>query len=276
MKWHRVTRKNPCPVCRKPDWCGYTEDGRFAICMRVPSEKITRNGGYLHRLTSDPLPPMPVRSKPAPIPSPNVRECWNHLKRTLDSEALDGLAERLGVSVAALMDLRVAWAELHGAWAFPMRDGDGKVVGIRLRSEDGRKWAVRGSREGLFYPERAPADHLALICEGPTDTAAAITLGLWAVGRPSCMGGVDQLKKLFRRLPVRRAVIVGDNDPPKPRPQGGYWQPGLEGARRLMAALKLPCKLLIPPAKDIRAWVQAGAVREEFEALIREQNWRTL
>lgn len=276
MMWLRVTRKNPCPVCRRPDWCGYSDDGRFAICMRVTADKMTRNGGYLHRLTDDPLPPMPVRSKPASKPSPNIQGCWNNMKRAHHSEPLEGLAARLGVSVAALIDLCASWAVSHGAWAFPMRDGDGMVVGIRLRSEDGRKWAVRGSREGLFYAERPPADHVAVICEGPTDTAAAITLGLWAVGRPSCMGGVDHLKKLFRRLRVRSAVIVGDNDPPKPRPQGGYWQPGLDGAHRLMAALKLPCKLLIPPAKDIRAWVQAGAVREDIESLIRYQNWRTL
>ena len=275
MKWHRVSRKNPCPVCQKPDWCGYSEDGRLAICMRVPSEKIARNGGYLHRLTDAPLPPMPIRSKPAPKPSPNIQGCWNNMKHPLDSEALYGLAQRLGVSVAALMDLQGVWAESHGAWAFPMRDGGGKVVGIRLRAEDGRKWAVRGSREGLFYPERPPVDHTAVICEGPTDTAAALTLGLWAVGRPSCTGGVPALKALCRRLAIRFTVVVGDNDPPKARP-GGHWQPGFEGARKLTAALGIRWKLLIPPAKDLRAWVKAGATHEDFESLIHEQNWRQI
>lgn len=32
--WIRVNKKNPCPVCGKPDWCSYTEDGAH-LCMRV-------------------------------------------------------------------------------------------------------------------------------------------------------------------------------------------------------------------------------------------------
>ena len=274
MKWLRVSRRHPCPVCRKTDWCGYSEDGRLAICMRVPSDRPTRNGGYLHRLTDDPLPPVPVPPKPAKPPPRDVLSFCDILKHSPCMHALQGLAKSLGVSTAALVDLQAVWFESHSAWAFPMRGGDGKVIGIRLRAIDGRKWSRRGSREGLFYAERIPEDRTAVICEGPTDTAAAITMGLWAVGRPSCMGGIEHLKALARRFRLQYAVIVGDNDPPKPRPQGGYWQPGLEGARRLMSSLKLPCKLLIPPAKDIRAWLQAGATRDDFEALAKQQDWR--
>ncbi len=44
----RVKRGRPCPICEKTDWCSVSEDGAMAICMRVPSEHETRNGGYLH------------------------------------------------------------------------------------------------------------------------------------------------------------------------------------------------------------------------------------
>lgn len=47
----RVTRSHPCPVCGKPDWCGYTDT--IAICMRVPSDRPSKNGGWVHRLTDD-------------------------------------------------------------------------------------------------------------------------------------------------------------------------------------------------------------------------------
>ncbi len=43
----RVTRRSPCKVCHKPDYCGAFDDGA-AICMRVRSDKSTRNGGWLH------------------------------------------------------------------------------------------------------------------------------------------------------------------------------------------------------------------------------------
>jgi phage/plasmid primase-like uncharacterized protein len=154
-----------------------------------------------------------------------------------------------------------------------MRDGNGKVVGVRLRADDGRKWAVKGSREGLFYPERVPVDHVAVVCEGPTDTAAALTLGLWAVGRPSCMGGVDLLHALCARLLITHLIIIPDNDAPKRRP-GGWWQPGIDGARRMIQAVRLPYKLCVPQAKDIRAWVQAGATRNDFDYLTEQQAWR--
>jgi conjugative relaxase-like TrwC/TraI family protein len=50
QKLVRVKRGRPCPICDKPTWCSISEDGAMAICMRVPSENETRNGGYLHIL----------------------------------------------------------------------------------------------------------------------------------------------------------------------------------------------------------------------------------
>ena len=38
-RWHRVTRREPCPVCGKPDWCAWSPDRRTLKCERssVPS-----------------------------------------------------------------------------------------------------------------------------------------------------------------------------------------------------------------------------------------------
>ena len=33
-EWFRVSHRNPCPICKKPDWCGYTENG-IVRCMRT-------------------------------------------------------------------------------------------------------------------------------------------------------------------------------------------------------------------------------------------------
>lgn len=44
----RVTKSHPCPICGKDDWCGYND--RVVICMRIPSNVPTRNGGWLHKL----------------------------------------------------------------------------------------------------------------------------------------------------------------------------------------------------------------------------------
>src|SRR6266498_1997335 len=45
----RVTKYRPCPVCRKPDWCGYSSDEQTSICMRISngSKGTSRNGGNI-------------------------------------------------------------------------------------------------------------------------------------------------------------------------------------------------------------------------------------
>lgn len=63
-KWVRVNKRNPCPICDKPDWCLISQDGNAAICARVKSDKQAGEGGWLHRL-SEGHPPLPLPPKPA-------------------------------------------------------------------------------------------------------------------------------------------------------------------------------------------------------------------
>lgn len=51
----RVSRKNPCPICNKPDWCSVSENGSLAFCCRVSvgSFKEASNGAYIHSLKYD-------------------------------------------------------------------------------------------------------------------------------------------------------------------------------------------------------------------------------
>ena len=64
MAMKRVSRKNPCPVCGKPDWCGVAEDGSLAVCMRVSDGSIRESGnnGFVHvlkeRVRNDWEPPI--------------------------------------------------------------------------------------------------------------------------------------------------------------------------------------------------------------------------
>ena len=58
-----------------------------------------------------------------------------------------------------------------------------ELVGIRLRSELGGKFAVKRSRLGLFMAELSGSG-LLWVTEGESDCAAALSLGLEAVGIP--------------------------------------------------------------------------------------------
>ncbi len=261
--WRRVTRAEPCPICGKPDWCGRSPDGSAAVCMRVESPYPTRNGGWLHHLQEHPPPPRPAPRRPAPASSaPDVEILWRKWRDATTAERRTRLAASLGIGPAAIEALRAAWAPPHLAWAFPMQDAAGRTVGIRLRAEDGRKWSVRGGREGLFVPDRPPSPCVT-VCEGPTDTAAAVELGLFAIGRPSCTGAVDLTVAFLRAGRFARAVIVADAD-----------APGRAGAARLAGKIPIPHAVIVPPAKDLRAWVAAGAGRAAFDTLLRHARWR--
>jgi len=176
------------------------------------------------------------------------------------ASALAEFAVSLGVSTPSLVAVGAAWAAPHSAWAFPMCDGYGNVVGIRLRNERG-KFAVRGSRQGIFLAS-VPAQKTLFVCEGPTDTAAAVELDLFAVGRPNCCCGGAEIKVFARRHDCRRVVIISDND-----------KPGLDGARKVGGELKLPFAVYVPPAKDVREFVRLGGTRAMIENTLNNTVW---
>jgi len=273
IAWTRVSKSKPCPVCKHSDWCGVSADGILAICMRVESARPSRNGGWVHRLRDTPpayRPPI----KPPARPLTNCNALISQWRQATTELQLQSLADSIGVAHASLAELGAAWASSYSAWAFPMRDGAGQTIGIRLRSDAGKKWAVTGSREGLFYPERTPADHTAWICEGPTDAAAGLSIGLFAIGRPSCSGGTDALKALFRRLAIHRAIIVADYEEPKTLPSGSTWRPGAAGAARLSNSLPVFTKMIFTPAKDLREWVRSGATADLLRMAAEQFPWK--
>ena len=285
--WVRVRRATPCPVCERPDWCMRDAAGTFALCMRTPGGKEIHlkdgSTAWIHRLDS-PLPAIPPRHRPpSSAPIRDWSEFHAKLAPTTGQTDLARLAGSLGVSAASLSRLGTAWyAGAHrpvdqpgppGAWAFPMRSPAGTMIGIRLRADDGLKWAVTGSKQGLFLPDGGEVgdqvEEIA-VCEGPTDTAAAMDLGLNAIGRPSCAGLETEASAV---CVGRRVVIIGDCDAPKTRPDGTIWHPGQEGAAKFAAILRGKCKsvkLILPlRGKDIRQWLQAGATAAVLRCCIR-------
>ncbi len=265
----RVSKRHPCPVCGKPDWCGFSPDERLAVCMRVSegARKQTRNGGFLHVLRDDPEWRERPRARTLTVPTRDEspidfgRPAADYAV-AVDMGELQDFAEGLGLCAESLVRLGIGWAAEHRAWSFPMYDGGRRVRGIRLRCGAGRKWAVTGSGDGLFVPSGLDFAKPLLICEGPTDTAALLDLGFEAVGRPSCTGGTRLLAELVAHRKPPGVVIVADRD-----------EPGGRGAEALAAALLPVCRsvgVICPPEgiKDARAWKQAGAAHQDVQAAI--------
>jgi hypothetical protein len=184
---------------------------------------------------------------------------WKNWRGITGPLMLDDLAKDLGVEPWSMAAIGAVYAVEHRAWAFPMWDGFGHMIGIRLRAADGHKWTVKNTHTGIFVPFINPKP-TCLICEGPTDTAAALSLGYYAVGRPSCSGGSMHIKDLFQRLGVRHAVIIADND-----------EPGLNGAKGLADTLMIRCCIIVLPTKDMREFVQRGGTKKMLDCIINQE-----
>jgi len=295
-RFHKVSRREPCPVCGHTDWCVVSNDGGTAICFRTESDRPHDKGGWVHILKRT-LPPPRRNFAPVRRPRPqfiDMERVMQGFRREFEAgnDSMRRLSEDLRLERGPLERLAPGCSAFYGAWAFPMCDGDGKTLGVRLREYgSSRKWSVAGSKDGLFYdPELQAAETVShgvrgreiVIVEGATDCAAGYSIGLACVGRSSCMTGADHLKRLCQRLRVSRVTIVTDNDRFKERtthtPTGApvrtVWRPGIEGAERLAQDLGRMFRLVTPPKKDLREWLYTGLTLDTFRAVADMQKWR--
>lgn len=257
--WTRVTKENPCGICGKPDWCCLGD--KWWNCMRIVSDNPCHNGGWLHPLDAK-AKEIP-RREPAPEIVIDAKAIMIGFIKETKPEFVARLAADLQVKPEALHSLGCAWAERYRAWAFPMFNGSRQCIGIRLRASTGKKWAVRGSKQGLFIPRMAH-NGLALICEGPTDTAAAVSLGYFAIGRPSCNGCIVETQRCLRENQIHKAVVVTDTD-----------RVGLDSAQFFADNLGVKTCFIVPMAKDFREFVKMGATKELIDSWIASSVWLT-
>jgi len=274
--WRRVSRAELCPICGRPDWCmisGPEGSPEAVVCPRTESPRRAGEAGWLHILRPGTRPV--ARSISIAIDTDrggDFAKLAAACERALHAEPfrLARLAESLGLSAESLQRLGVGWSARHGAYTFPMRRGDGTICGIRLRSPDGRKYSVRGSRQGLFIPDGIDATDRLLVCEGPTDLAACLDWGLAAIGRPSCSGGTRDVVAYVRQHRPSEVVVLADAD-----------EPGRCGAETLagvLVAYTAACRVTAPPPgiKDARAWRRSGAEARDVLAAIETAPTRKL
>lgn len=293
--WRSVTPREPCPICGQDGWCCRAEDGAI-ICNRAERDGLSTAGWRAIKrqagtdkcglmlirddgLSTDVVFDRKPREKKAKTPkvSPAI---WKQRAAAYQNHMGDQravLASILGVDESALAALQCGWRPERGDWTFPERNAAGEIVGVSTRlavpitGSDGKvtsKMMVPGSSHGLFYAPDAWAagDGPILLVEGASDTAAAYTMGLAAVGRPSNTGGVEYLAELLRDVPASRPIIVvGENDERDGKIPGQKICPGRNGAiltaKRLAEEMGREIAWAMPPAeaKDTRDYLrQAG------------------
>ncbi len=281
-KWLRVTPKHPCPICGKPDWCSYTADGEVVRCMRVPNNHPCRgdSGGWVYRQggTVCKVAPSDIYEEPDNHMKPrSVEAVLAEWKKNTITPVLTAFARDLGVSRESLERLGCAWCADKACWAFPMRNEQGVPIGIRLRSKT-RKTSVSGSRSGLFFDtataDKARPGAIAWLTEGPTDTAALLTLDEKAIvfGRSSLTSCWQMLKRALERRGIGFVNICSDDETQSP---GRLDCPGFTGNIRMAKALGLPCKFVsVPGFKDIREYAKAGGSLKELGMILGHQSYK--
>lgn len=261
--WLRVSKDHPCSVCGKPDWC--TVAGDASCCMRVQSDRPMANGGWLHGEAKPIAPTVHTPRRPRyEAPAFDAHLWWRAARHVARMRKLSAWACSLGLPPTTVDFM--GGCTVGGMLCFPMHDGTGNICGIRTRDHNGAKKAVTGSKAGVFL-STAPLDLDVLICEGPTDAAAAMALGFEPIGRPSCAGCEHHVVDTCRRMDYGKVTICADAD-----------GPGITGARKLadvLRAARIGVRLVTPGGhKDLRDWWRAGARREAVDAAWSQAGWR--
>jgi hypothetical protein len=242
-----------------------SEDGSAAICQRIQEGSVKKCGdaGYLHILIDRPKTQQKRSQRKFTVklndrPDRDFTALQQQYSHQITSQQVNSLSQQLGVSAQSLKRLRIGWD--GKAFAFPMSDSHGRTIGIRRRFPNGSKVSLKGSKTGLFIPTGLDTGKPLFVCEGATDTGAALDLGFDAIGRPNCNSKIEMTAKAARGH--SEIVIIGDAD-----------APGRAGAEKLADALTLhyPCVKIIYPAeniKDLRDWLRAGLTSQELQRII--------
>lgn len=198
---------------------------------------------------------------------------YAELRAATPTDRLQELADLLGLPGEAVGAMPYAWYPAEDCWVCAEVGPDGMICGLERRYRDGSKMSMAGGNRGLFMPtDFNPGDDVVFVVEGASDTAAALAMGLKAVGRPSNRGGKAALAQLLRG---HKVLIVGEND----QKQSGDW-PGKDGAVDVSDSLAEtwgePVGWCLPPAgaKDMRGFYhehgEAGGtlLREHFNVFV--------
>ena len=265
LHWREVCRDACCAICGKPDWCAVGANDREAVlvlCMRFQSDRPSTGnaGGWLHRVDGNTMrSPIPIALPKPRLPRADIEAIARNAYEALTGDQRNWLANDLGCTTNALVQLCVGFDRKNGAFTFPMRDARMWIVGIRMRAANGKKWSVKGGREGMFLAPRLwKRKGPVLLPEGASD-AAALVEHFDVVGRPSCSGAVQMTTEVCAG---RVCVVIADHD-----------VPGQKGATVLAAALRKHASdvcVVWPPVghKDVREWFAVGGTIEEMRALL--------
>lgn len=160
-------------------------------------------------------------------------------------------------------DFLIGWTGKE--YAVPGQNEDEAFTSIQYYSLNSKKWYEEGSVPGIFVPNHGTFYRPPLICEGVSDTAAALDLGYYAIGKPSALVGNDIIVKFLIKHNIDRIVIVPDTD------EAGY--KGCENLQKILLTKDIEFDIIsVEPWKDLREFVEKEGKEKAKELLNAKQS----
>jgi hypothetical protein len=153
--FRQVSRREPCPVCGKPDWCRRFDDGAVE-CMRIESPATCKSGGWMH--WPDGRKPDTLAALPKPAPRPMVdADLANRTYRALLDRCSLSATDRAALRERGLSDEQIA---RHGYATGPGNQTARLALAAAVAAELGQELA--GQVPGFV---RDPQARLDLVCK---------------------------------------------------------------------------------------------------------------
>jgi 5S rRNA maturation endonuclease (ribonuclease M5) len=181
------------------------------------------------------------------LTSQQVKEYLRSVTAGRNAEMLERQARIMGLSLRSLIDMQTTYDSDKAALAAPMFNERGLPSGVRFRRADGRKYSLKGGREGVFMSRHYSPYKLIWLVEGHSDAAACCEIGFKnVVGRPNCSGGLQVIKGLLNNATRTPVIVIADPD-----------DPGRQGATTLIQSIPNPAIVIVGPA-DLRRFLTNG------------------
>ncbi len=252
--WREVSKREPCPVCNKPDWCSVVgPEGAVeaCVCMREESGNARPNGGWFHRIreSGDWQPPAHRGDKP----------------RTFGTaaEAIAAMEKQLGPRSRVWKYFNAA-GEPVGVVARWDRPNSGKEIRPVSRVAGG--WVIGAMAEPrpLYDLPAIATAQAVFVCEGEKAADAIRSLDLAAT--TSSGGSAAAAKTDWAPLAGKTVCVWPDNDAPGQKYLAAV-------AAELSKLSPRPTVSVIRPAgmpdkADAADWLASGGTREKLEQLV--------
>lgn len=259
----------PCPICGREKYCLVADDGESVICTKVSNGAVRQLKGYsgwLHNKDRGFISKSNVVKSPDYKPDNKYVQSF-YAQLETGKSILSPLAIGLNVPVRSLVQLGTRYA--NEIWNFPMYDSNRQIIGVKRRNLEGKKWCLRSSQLGVYIPSTFDPEKSVVVCEGESDTAAALSVGLNAIGRASATSCGAIIKELVSNAP--EVVFVADNDSHLP-PSDPNYMIGLKKSVEIAKKIKSATMIVYNENyKDLRDWVTSGYFSMEVFVRMRKE-----